>query len=76
MRGPVRYPIAYPTLSPAIAATLRSPFSSQMSSPPAAATRPAVIRRESPGRKKPIRSPVSVNTMATSATYPPQRTSS
>ena len=41
-----------------------------MSSPPAAATRPAVIRRESPGRKKPMRSPVSVNTIAVSGDVP------
>src|SRR5581483_5836761 len=68
--------MAYPTLSPAMAATLRSTVRSHTSRPPAAATSPAVISSESPGRKNPTSSPVSMNTMAVSPTYPPHRTSS
>src|SRR5712692_5826163 len=59
-----------------MAATISRPLSHQMLSPPAAATRPAVIRSESPGRKKPTRSPVSVETIATKTTRPPERTRS
>ena len=60
--------MAYPTLSPTMAATISRTFSHQMSSPPAAATSPAVMSSESPGRKKPMRSPVSVKTIATRTT--------
>jgi len=38
---------------------------------PAAARRPAVINSESPGRKKPMRRPVSAKTMAKRTPYPP-----
>ena len=62
-RGPRRAPIAKPTLSPVTAATMSSALIHQMLSPPAAATTPAVIRSESPGRKKPMRRPVSVKTI-------------
>jgi hypothetical protein len=56
--------MAYPTLSPVIAATMSSALIHQMLRTPAAATTPAVIRSESPGRKKPRSRPVSVKTIA------------
>src|SRR3972149_6113832 len=56
-----------------MAAAIGGGLSPRIFSPPVPATRPAVISSESPGRKKPTRSPVSVNTMATRTAYPPQR---
>jgi len=47
-----------------IAATMSSALIHQMLRTPAAATTPAVISSESPGRKKPTRRPVSVKTIA------------
>ena len=41
--------------------------------PSSAATSPAVTSSESPGRKKPAKSPVSQNTMTVRTVYPPQR---
>src|SRR6266540_6100215 len=54
-----------------MAAAMTSPLSHQMFKVPMPASSPAVIRSESPGRKNPTRSPVSVNMMPTSRRYPP-----
>src|SRR5689334_21459279 len=72
MRGPVLRPSQYPVESPSSAAELSTTFTQTISSCPAPATTPTVNRKESPGRKNPMSSPVSAKTTPNIAAYPYQ----
>ena len=62
--------------SPSTAPATRIAMTRKMLRLPDAAISPAVMSRESPGRKKPANRPVSAKIMMKSSRYPPQRISS
>ena len=66
--GPTVAPNQYPTLSPSIAAAAMSGTRSQMSNTPFDASRPALNKTLSPGKKNPKKSPDSAKTSANKPT--------